>query len=242
MSIPLEVSKVWPCEKGCFEFQCNNLASGILLAPLGAVFEINECSISRPGTRGITSHGAGCHGMLIDRCYFLSSEDGETVANQTTIAIYAHVNDVKIRKNRATRFCHFAILGGGRSLFMGNHFFQGDTVASGIRTAGLVIANADVSSITSGNYIDKCSIEWTSEYDPAPEFCSKLSFSALSVADNEFLSGDITPWFSYIMMKPRGVGHFLKGVSSSRNCFKFLGVAIDPVERVDTSFADLEYS
>ena len=31
------------------EFQCNNLASGILLAPLGSVFEINECFISRPG-------------------------------------------------------------------------------------------------------------------------------------------------------------------------------------------------
>ena len=125
---------------------------------------------------------------------------------------------------------------------MGNHFFQGDTVASGIRTAGSVIANAHVSSITSGNYIDKCSIEWTSEYDPAPEFSSKFSFSALSVADNEFLSGDVAPWFSYIMMKPHGVGHFLKGVSISRNCFKFLGVAIDPVEGVDTSFADLEYS
>lgn len=43
-------------------------------------------------------------------------------------------------------------------------------------------------------------------------------------------------------MKLHGVGHFLKCVSISRNCFKFLGVAIDPVERVDASFADLEYS
>jgi hypothetical protein len=125
---------------------------------------------------------------------------------------------------------------------MGDHFFQGDTVASGIRTAGLVIAKAHASSIISGNYIDKCSIEWTNEYDPAPEFSSKFSFSALSIADNVFLSGDVAPWFSYIVMKPHGVGHFLKGVSISRNCFKFLGAAVDRVERVDTSFADLEYS
>ncbi|MDB4196901.1 hypothetical protein N9777_01250 [Ascidiaceihabitans sp.] len=106
----------------------------------------------------------------------------------------------------------------------------------------MVIANAHVSSITSGNYIDKCSIEWTNEYDPAPEFSSKFSFNALSVTDNVFLSGDVAPWFSYIVMKPHGVGHLLKGVSIFRNCFKSLGVAIDRVERVDTSFADLEYS
>ena len=55
---------------------------------------------------------------------------------------------------------------------MGDHFFQGDTVASGIRTAGLVIVKAQASSIIFGDYIDNCSIEWTNEYDLAPEFSS----------------------------------------------------------------------
>ena len=72
--------------------------------------------------------------MLIDRCQFLSAEDGSNVADRTTIAISAHSNDVKIRNNRATKFRHFAVLGGGNTLFIGNHFFQGDLVASGIRT------------------------------------------------------------------------------------------------------------
>ena len=57
-----------------------------------------------------------------------------------------------------------------------------------------------------------------------------------------FLSGDVAPWFSYIVVKPHGVGHFLKDVSISGNRFKFLGLAIDRAERVDTSFADLDYS
>lgn len=223
------------------EFQCNNVASGILLAPSGTVFDVNDCFISRPGNRGITSHGSGCQGMLIDRCQFLSAEDGDDVADRTTIAINAHANDVKIRNNRATRFRHFAILGGGSTLFMGNHFFQGDTVASGIRTAGLIVAKAHASSIISGNYIDNCFIEWTNEYDSAPEFNSEFSFSALSVTDNVFLSGDVAPWFSYFVVKPHGVGHFMNGVSVTGNRFKSLGEKIDRVERVDTSFADLDY-
>jgi hypothetical protein len=223
------------------EFQCNNVASGILLAPSGSVFDISDCFISRPGNRGITSHGSGCQGMLIDRCQFLSAEDGEDVADRTSIAINTHANDVKIRNNRATRFRHFAVLGGGSTLFMGNHFFQGDTVASGIRTAGVVIAKSHASSVITGNYIDNCFIEWTNEYDPAPEFNSEFSFSALSITDNVFLSGDVAPWFSYFVVKPHGVGHFLSGVSVTGNRFKSLGVAIDRAERVDTSFADLDY-
>ena len=182
------------------EFQCNNVASAILLAPSGSVFDVHECFISRPGNRGITSHGSGCQGMLIDRCQFLSAEEGENVAERTTIANNPHANDVKIRNNRATRFRHFAILAGGSTLFMGNHFFQGDTVASGIRTAGLIIAKSHASSVITGNYIDNCFIEWTNEYDSAPEFNSEFSFSALSVTDNVFLSGDVAPWFSYFVI------------------------------------------
>ena len=223
------------------EFQCNNVASGILLAPSGIVFDINECFISWPGNRGITSHGSGCQGMLIDRCQFLSAEDASNVADRTTIAINAHSNDVKIRNNRATRFRHFAVLGGGNTLFIGNHFFQGDSVASGIRTAGLVIAKSHASSIITSNYIDDCFIEWTNEYDPAPEFSSEFSFSALSITDNVFLSGDVAPWFNYIVVKPHGEGHFLSGVNITGKRFKSLGATIDRAERVDTSFADLDY-
>tara|TARA_B100000780_G_C21015875_1_gene406983 strand:- start:173 stop:928 length:756 start_codon:yes stop_codon:yes gene_type:complete len=179
--------------------------------------------------------------MLIDRCQFLSAEDGEDVSDRTTIAINAHANDVKIRNNRATRFRHFAILVGGSTLFMGNHFFQGDTVSSGVRTAGLIIAKSHASSVITGNYIDNYFIEWTNEYDSAPEFNLEFSFNALSITDNAFLSGDVAPWFSYFVIKPHGACHFLSGMSVAGNRFKSLGTNIDRAERVDTSFADLDY-
>ena len=57
------------------ELQCNALASGVLLAPAGLIFHMRDCFISRPKDRGLSSHGTGCQGMLIDRCQFLSAED-----------------------------------------------------------------------------------------------------------------------------------------------------------------------
>ena len=54
------------------EFQCNNIASGVMLAPSGLIFHIRDCFISRARDRGLTSSGVGCQGMLIDRCQFLS--------------------------------------------------------------------------------------------------------------------------------------------------------------------------
>ena len=98
-----------------------------------------------------------------------------------------------------------------------------------------------VSELITSNYIDNCYIEWTNEYDPAPEFSSEFSFSALSITDNVFLSGDVAPWFNYIVVKPHGAIHFLSGVNITGNRFKSLGAKIDRAERVDTSFADLDY-
>ena len=98
-----------------------------------------------------------------------------------------------------------------------------------------------VSELIISNYIDNCFIEWTNEHDPAPEFSSEFSFSALSITDNVFLSGDVAPWFNYIVVKPHGAGHFLGGVNITGNLFKSLGAKIDRAERVDTSFTDLDY-
>jgi hypothetical protein len=61
------------------EFQRNTHCSAIRLAPAGLTFNLNDCFISRPKDRGITSIGVGCQGMLIDRCQFLSSEDSVNV-------------------------------------------------------------------------------------------------------------------------------------------------------------------
>jgi len=92
----------------------------------------------------------------------------------------------------------------------------------------------------SGNYIDNCFIEWGNEHDQAPDFSSEFSFSALSITGNVFLASDMAPWFTYITVKPHGPGHFLNGMIVTGNTFRAIG-AIDRVETVDTSFADLDY-
>ncbi len=223
------------------ELQCNNRCSGIMLARGGITFHLRDSFISRPADRGVTSIGTGCQGMLIDRCQFLSAEDALNVPARRTIGFNTNTNDAKIRDNRATRFRHFGLLGGSNNQFTNNHFFQGDGVANGVRSAGLILASQSVGTIISNNYVDNCSIEWTNEHDPSPEFTSGFSFSALSITDNMFLSGDVAPWFSYIIIKPHGAGHFLNGVTITGNRFRSLNGFIDRVERVDTSFADLDF-
>ncbi|VCU57803.1 FIG01072642: hypothetical protein [Tritonibacter mobilis] len=224
------------------EFQCNGVASALRLAPAGTVFALHDCFFTRPKARGITSIGSGCQGMLVDNCQFLSDEDAMDVADRETIALNVNSNDVKLRHNRATRFLHWAVMAGSNHTVTGNHFFQGDSVAGGIRTAGIVVTDTYASHTISENYIDNCFIEWTNEYDANPDFTGGFSFAAMSITDNVFLSGDVASWFSYIVIKPYGSGHFLNGVSVTGNKFRSINGTIDRAERVDTSFANLDFS
>ena len=224
------------------EFQCNSKCSGILLAPAGPTFELQECFISRPKDRGLTSIGGGCQGILIDRCQFLSAEEGNTVDQRTTIALNVNSNDAKIRDCRATQFRHFMCMAGQNHLIMGNHFFQGDGVSGGLRTAGIVLQDNFTASVISGNYVDNCFVEWTNERDPTPQFSSGFSFSSFSLTDNVFLASDVADWFSYLVVKPHGTGHFLNGVTVRGNRFRSINGTMTRAERVDTSFADLNHS
>ncbi|MFL4468871.1 glycosyl hydrolase family 28-related protein [Tateyamaria armeniaca] len=223
------------------EFQCNGKCSGILLAPTGPTFELQECFISRPKDRGLTSIGGGCQGILIDRCQFLSAEEGQTVDQRTSIALNVNSNDAKIRDCRATQFRHFICAAGQNHLIMGNHFFQGDGVSGGIRTAGIVLQDNFTASVISGNYIDNCFVEWTNERDPTPQFTAGFSFSSFSLTDNVFLASDVADWFSYLVVKPHGSGHFLNGVSVTGNRFRCINGSMTRAERVDTSFSDLNH-
>ena len=223
------------------ELQCNGLASGIRLAPSGTVFSIHDSYVTRPRDRGITSIGTGFQGMLVDNCQFLSDEDSMDVADRVSIAFNANTNDVKLRHNRATRFQHFAVLGGANNLVLGNHFFQGDSVSNGVRTAGLVLTSSHVSSTVAGNYIDNCFVEWTNEHDSTPDFVSGFSFSALSFTDNVCLCGDVADWFSYLVVKPYGSGNFLNGLTVTGNKFRSINGTIDRAERVDDSIAGLDH-
>lgn len=224
------------------ELQCEGRCSAIRLAPAGTVFSLDQCFVSRPKDRGITSIGNGCQGMLVDNCQFLSDEEPLPVADRVSIALNINANDAKLRNNRATKFRHFALLGGQNQTVTGNHFFQGDSIADGTRTAGLILTSTNCASTVSDNYIDNCFVEWTNERDARPDFSSGFSFSALSITDNVFLSGDVAPWFSYIVVKPYGSGHFLNGLTVSGNKFRSINGAIDRAERIDTSFASLDFN
>ena len=179
--------------------------------------------------------------MLIDRCQFLSPEESLNVEDRIAIGFNVNSNDVKIRDCRATQFKHFACMAGQNHLIMGNHFFQGDGVSDGVRTAGIILQENFCSTVITGNYIDNCFIEWTNERDPTPEFTTGFSFSSLSVTDNVCLSGDVAPWFSYLVVKPHAAGHFLNGVTVRGNRFRSINGSLQRAERVDTSFADLDH-
>jgi hypothetical protein len=222
------------------DFQCSGDCSAVLLPPSGSANHFRDCFITRPKDRGITSHGEGDQGMMIDRCQFLSNESPLLVTERASIGFNANANDLKIRDNRATFFRHFAVMAGSSSLISGNHVFQGDSAANGIRSAGFVMTRTNNRGTINGNYIDNCFIEWANEHDAAPEFASEFSFSALSVTGNVFLASDMVPWFTFITVKPHGPGHFLDGMTVTGNTFRAIGT-LDRVETVDTSFADLDF-
>ncbi|MGR3463126.1 MAG: glycosyl hydrolase family 28-related protein [Roseovarius sp.] len=222
------------------DFQCAGDCSGVLLPPQGSANHFRDCFVTRPRDRGITSHGEGDQGMMIDRCQFISDEGPLVVSDRHTIGLNANANDLKIRDNRATFFRHFAVLAGSSSLISGNHVFQGDSASGGVRSAGYVLTRTNNRGTITGNYIDNCFIDWANEHDSAPDFASEFSFSALSITGNVFLASDMAPWFTFITVNPHGPGHFLDGMTVTGNTFRAIG-SIDRVEAVDTSFADLDY-
>lgn len=222
------------------EFQCNELASGLILAPLGTVNVVRDCVFNRPGHRGITSIGDGCQGLLVDHCQFISREGGTLAQNRVGIALNTNANDVKLRNCRASQFRHFAVISGGNTVITGNHFFQGDPAANGVRTAGIVVALRACNTQISGNYIDNCFIEWTNEREPDPSAGGGFGFAGLSVTNNVCLCSNVAPWFGFVVVKPYGTGHRINGLNISGNTFRSIGGVIDRAERVDTSFAPLD--
>lgn len=224
------------------ELQCNGYASGIMLAPSGLIFHLRDSHITRPKNRCITSIGTGCQGMMIDRCNFQSDESGLRSQDRISVAFNANANDVKVRDNRAIHFRHFGLLAGNGNLIVGNHWFQGDDEVDGLRLAGLIIAGTDVKTTITGNYIDNNWIEWTNEYESDPSFGNQYSFGGLTITGNTFTASDVAPWFAFIVVKPYGAGHFLQGLNLSGNVFKPISGSIDRIDKVDTTFATLQYN
>ncbi|MBD3765908.1 MAG: right-handed parallel beta-helix repeat-containing protein [Rhodobacterales bacterium] len=223
------------------EFQCNGLASAILLAPSGNTFRVADCVFTKPRDRGITSIGSGCQGMLVDQCQFVSNEQALRAQDRTSIALNVNANDSKIRDNRIVRFAHFAILNGTGHMFIGNHFFQGDDEPAGTRRAGLVFTQPNLKTLITGNYIDNCFIELSNEHDATPDFADVYSFGGLTVTGNIFTCNDVGSWFRWIVVTPRGTGHFINGLSVISNAFRTVNTNIDRIEAIDTTHATLDF-
>ncbi|RPE67423.1 pectate lyase-like protein [Pacificibacter maritimus] len=224
------------------EFLCNGLGSGINLALTGATFQVRDCHFKSPSHRGITSTGTGCQDLLIDRCLFVSNEQQVRAENRISVAFNINANDAKIRDNRFQRFGHTGVIFGNGHIFTGNHWFQGDSDTDSPRMAGLVFTYPNMKSIITGNYCDNSFIEMTNEHDATPDFNSEFSFGGLTITGNIFTVNDSADWFSWIVVKPYGSGHFIQGLSVQGNVFKSLNGSVDRIDTVDTSFADLDYS
>ncbi|SDZ43092.1 Pectate lyase superfamily protein [Jannaschia faecimaris] len=217
-------------------------SSGILLPPAGLIFHVKDCYINAPKDRGITSHGVGCQGLLIDRCQFISSEQQDDVNQRVSIGFNVNANDTKIRNNRAVKFRHFAVLGGSGHIVTGNHFFQGDNDALGNRTAGIVFAEAQAKTVFVGNYVDNAYLEWTNEHDGDPDFASELSFGGLQIVGNIIFSSNVPSSYRPLHIKPFGTGHYVNGMTVTGNSFKTIrGQALERVDMVDTTHAELDY-
>lgn len=174
------------------------------------------------------------------KCQFLSNEQALPAQNRTTIAMNTNANDTKIRDNRVVRFAHFAIIGGTGNLFIGNHFFQGDDQTDGTRRAGVVLTSTNVKTLFTGNYIDNSFIEWSNEHDAEPDFSTGFSYGGLTISGNIFTANDVAAFFRWLVITPRGSGHYINGLTITDNAFRTINGTIDRVDAVDTSFASLD--
>ncbi|MCA0044147.1 glycosyl hydrolase family 28-related protein [Celeribacter litoreus] len=224
------------------EFLCDGHCSAVMLPPSGNNFRIADCAIKSPKDRGVTSIGGGCQDLHIDRTAFVSNEQSWPVVDRTSIAFNINANDGKIRDNRFQRFGHTGIIYGNGHLITGNHWFQGDNETASPRSAGLVFTYANAKSIITGNYIDNAFIEMTNEHDAEPDFGSEYAFGGLTITGNIFTVNDSTTDFAFIVVTPYGTDHYIQGLSVQNNVFKSLNGKIDRIEKVDTTFADLDYS
>ena len=223
------------------DFQCQGIASGVLLPPDGNNNQFRDSYFTKPKDRGITSHGIGCQDIHIDRCQFISDEQQTPAPARVSRGFNVNANDAKIRNNRFQRLGTTMVFKGNGHLIVGNHWFQGDNETDGPRVAGIVFTETNVKSVLTGNYIDNSFIEWTNEHDATPDFGTEFSFGGLAITGNIFTVNDAAPWFSWIVIKPHGSGHFIQGLSVISNTFKSLNGTTDRVERVDDSIAALDF-
>ena len=223
------------------EFQCNSHASAVLLPRDGENFVFQDCFFIKPKNRGISSVGRGCQDLHLDRCQFISAEQGLPATTRQSVAFNVNANDAKIRDNRFQRMGTSMVLHGSGHIIQGNHLFQGDEVTDGPRVAGMVFTYENNKTVLNGNYVDNCFIEWNNEHDAFPDHGAEYSFGGMTITGNIFTANDVASWFKWILIKPFGTDHYVSGLHVTNNTFRTLAGAIDRVEGVSTTHAGLDY-
>lgn len=224
------------------DFSCEGVASAINLAQTGSVFIVSGCMFGLVKDRAITSTGEGCQDLHIDTCQFFSADQGLPAQDRKSLVFNTNANDIKIRNNRSSRFGHFAVVSGSGAIFAGNHFFGGDDQQPGLRRAGVVLTLPDCKTFFTGNYVDNCFIELSNEHDATPAYGGSFSFGSLTITGNTFTAQHVQPWFNWVVVTPRGPGHFLYGLTITSNVFYARSGNIDRVEAVDSTHATLAYN
>lgn len=222
------------------EFQGNGRASCLMLAQNGFSNQIRDCYFTRPAHRAITSTGNGCQGLQIDRCTFLSNEQPLDAQDRVTIGMNLNANDVRLTDCIVVKFRHWAVIAGIGSHIVGNHWYQGDEGPNGVRLAGIIFTLPNVGTTITGNYIDNSYIEWTNEHDATPNN-DGFTFGGLTLTSNFCVVSKMAPQFNWLVIKPIGSGHSIQGLTISHNVFRTIAGNINRIERVDTTFADLDY-
>jgi hypothetical protein len=179
--------------------------------------------------------------LIIESCSFYSADQGDLAQNRISLAFNTNANDIKVRNNRSSRFGSFAVVSGSGSMFHGNHFFGGDSGTPGVRRAGIVLTRPNCKSFITGNYIDNSFIELSNEHDETPNYSDEYSFGGLTITGNTFTAQNVVSWFSWLVVAPKGTGHFIAGLNVIGNVFYARSGDVARVETVDTSHADLNY-
>ncbi|MBV7410308.1 glycosyl hydrolase family 28-related protein [Maritimibacter sp. DP1N21-5] len=223
------------------EFQMNGYANGVLLPATGENIQFKDCFFLKAKEKCITSPGRACQDLHLDRCQFISNEQGTAATQRVSVGVNVNANDAKIRDNRFQRMGLSIVLNGTGHMVTGNHVFQGDDETNAPRTPGIVFTYEPALATVTGNYIDNCSIEWTNEHDAKPDFASELSFSQMTVTGNIFYCSNAISSFRFLRIKPFGTGHFILGFQVNQNAFFAAGGNIERVEEWDTTHAPADY-
>lgn len=224
------------------DFQMDGKASGVLMAPEGETFHLRDCSMSKHAERGVSSHGRGCQDLQIDRCLFTSDEQSLNAPQRVSVGFNVNANDAKIRDSRFQRLGTTMVLDGSGHIIVGNHWFQGDNTSDGPLTAGLVFTQTNSKTIITGNYIDNCHIEFSNQHEPFPDFKDQFSFGGVTITGNIFNALNAADWFTFLVVKPFGTGHFVHGLSVIGNTFRSINGSLNRIDRVDDSIAPLDKS